>query len=92
MKYKIKFTSQFRKDIKRSKKQGKDLNKLFNVIESIARGNSLDKIYKDHELKGIYKGTRECHIDPDWLLIYEINEEFLVLMLIRVGSHSNLFK
>ena len=77
MKYKIKFTSRFKKDIKQAKKQGKDIEKLFDVIEKIAKDEALDEKYRDHSLAGNYKGTRECHIEPDFLLIYEKIEEFL---------------
>ena len=92
MKYEVKFTSQFKKDLEKAKKQHKDLNELFTVIETLAEGGSLDTKYHDHDLSGDYKGTRECHIEPDWLLVYEIVNEILVLMLYRVGSHSELFK
>ena len=92
MKYKIKFTSRFKKDIKQAKKQGKDIEKLFDVIEKIAKDEALDEKYRDHSLAGNYKGTRECRIEPDFLLIYEKIEEFLVLSLVRTGSHADLFK
>ena len=92
MKYKIKFTSKFKKDLKQAKKQGKDIEKLFDVIEKIAKDEALDERYRDHSLAGNYKGTRECHIEPDFLLIYEKIEEVLVLSLVRIGSHSDLFK
>lgn len=92
MKYDIEFTGSFKKDIKRAKKQNKDLDKLFEVIEIIANGEKLEKKYMDHALKGKYEGSRECHVEPDWLLIYEICDDVLVLMLYRVGSHSDLFK
>lgn len=92
MKYKIKFTSRFKKDLKQAKKQGKDLNALFKIIEKIANDEPLDEKYRDHSLWGNYKGTRECHIEPDFLLIYEKLEEVLVLSLIRIGSHSDLFR
>jgi mRNA interferase YafQ len=62
------------------------------VIEVLANGGTLEKKYKDHGLSGDYKGTRECHIEPDWLLVYEIREKVLVLMLNRVGTHAELFK
>lgn len=91
MKYEIKFTSQFKKDIKAAKKQGKDTGKLFAVIEKLACGEPLEQKYRDHDLSGNYKGCRECHIEPDWLLIYEITDSVLVLMLYRLGSHSELF-
>ena len=92
MKYEIKFTSQFKKDLKLAKKQNKDLDKLFEVVNTLADGGTLDTSYRDHDLSGNYKGTRECHIEPDWLLIYEIRNEVLVLMLYRLGTHSELFK
>lgn len=92
MKYEVKFTSQFKKDLKLAKKQNKDLDKLFEVVNILADGGTLDAKYRDHDLSGDYKGTRECHIEPDWLLVYEIKDEVLVLMLYRLGTHSELFK
>ena len=92
MKYEIRFTGQFKKDLKLAKKQGKNLDKLFDVVERLANGEVLEAKYRDHDLSGDYKGCRECHIDPDWLLIYEIVDDVLVLLLNRVGSHSELFK
>lgn len=91
MKYKIKFTNKFKKDIKLAKKQGKNIESLFDVVEKIANGENLDKKYKDHPLSGNYKGTRECHIEPDFLLIYEKFDDILLLSLVRTGSHSDLF-
>lgn len=92
MKYEVKFTSQFKKDLKLAKKQNKDLDKLFEVVNILADGGTLDAKYRDNDLSGDYKGTRECHIEPDWLLVYEIKDEVLVLMLYRLGTHSELFK
>ena len=92
MKYDIQFTTQFKKDLKLAKKQNKDLDKLFSVIEVLARGETLPPQYRDHDLSGNYKGTRACHVEPDWLLIYEIQDNVLVLMLYRLGTHSELFK
>ena len=92
MRYEIKFTNQFKKDLKQARKQKKDLDKLFEVVSILANGGILDEKYHDHDLSGKYKGTRECHIEPDWLLVYEIRNEILILMLYRVGSHSELFK
>ena len=92
MKYEIKFSGQFKKDLKLAKKQGKNLDKLFDVVEGLANGETLEAKFRDHDLSGDYKGCRECHIDPDWLLIYEIFDDVLVLLLNRVGSHSELFK
>lgn len=92
MRFQIKITNQFKRDLKLAKKQNKDLNKLFAVINILADGGTLDANYHDHDLSGRYKGVRECHIEPDWLLVYEIINDVLVLMLYRVGSHSELFK
>ncbi len=91
MKFEIKYTSQFKKDFKLAKKQGKNIDKLFAVIEKLANGETLEPKHRDHDLVGNYKGCRECHIEPDWLLVYEIFEDVLVLMLYRTGSHSDLF-
>ncbi|EGG92093.1 hypothetical protein HMPREF0491_00120 [Lachnospiraceae oral taxon 107 str. F0167] len=68
------------------------MDKLFEVIDILANGDALDAKYRDHDLTGNYKGTRECHIEPNRLLIYEIYEDVLVLMLYRMGTHSELFK
>lgn len=92
MKYDVQFTNQFKKDLRLAKKQNKNLDKLFEVINILANGCSLDARYKDHGLTGNYKGTRECHVEPDWLLVYEIRDDVLVLMLYRLGTHSELFK
>lgn len=91
MKYEIKFTSQFKKDLKQAKKQQKNIDKLFSVIEQISNGIPLEEKYRDHNLNGDYKNCRECHVEPDWLLIYEIIDDVLVLVLTRLGSHSDLF-
>lgn len=91
MKYEIKFTSQFKKDLKQAKKQQKNIDKLFSVIEQISNGIPLEEKYRDHNLNGDYKNCRECHVEPDWLLIYEIIDGVLVLVLTRLGSHSDLF-
>ena len=92
MKYEIRVTNQFKKDVKLAKKQGKDIDKLFEVVGVLADGKPLDEKYRDHDLSGNFKGCRECHIEPDWLLIYEIDNDVLILVLNRVGSHSELFK
>jgi mRNA interferase YafQ len=83
-------TSQFRRDVKRVQRQGKEVGKLKEVLRSLAEGEELAADYRDHVLVGQYKGTRECHIEPDWLLIYELAENEIIL--IRTGSHSDLFK
>lgn len=92
MKYDVLFTNQFKKDVKLAKKQGKDLDKLYSVIENLAEGKTLEAKYRDHSLSGNYNSCRECHIESDWLLIYEIIDDMLVLMLNRTGSHSELFR
>lgn len=86
----IRRTAQFKKDAKRVEKQGKDLDKLRKVLQILLGGERLAPQYRDHVLVGQYKGTRECHIAPDWLLIYELTESELVL--IRTGAHSDLFR
>ena len=91
MKYEVKFTAQFKKDLKRAKKQHKNLDKLFEVVSVLADGGKLPESCRDHELTGDYAGTRECHIEPDWLLVYEMQQKVLVLMLYRTGTHSDLF-
>ena len=91
MKYAITFSTQFKRDLKLIRKQGKDENKLKKVIELLANGEPLPQKYKDHNLTGNYADCRECHIEPDWLLIYEIIEDDLILYLTRTGSHSDLF-
>ncbi len=91
MKYEVQFTNQFKKDVKLAKKQGKDLEKLYAVVEKLAEGERLEAKFRDHSLSGNYNSCRECHIEPDWLLIYEIIDGALVLMLNRTGSHSELF-
>ena len=91
MRYDIQFTSRFKKDLKLAKKQNKNLEKLFDVVETLAKGEVLDSKFKDHALSGEYIGTRECHIEPDWLLIYEVKDDVLVLLLYRLGTHSDLF-
>ena len=91
MKYQVLLTSKFKKDFKLLKKQGKNIDKILAVINKLARGESLDAKYMDHPLLGGYLGARECHIEPDLLLIYEKQENILILNILRAGSHSNLF-
>lgn len=91
MKYTVKPTNKFQKDLKRIQKRGYNIDLLTNIIKKLANGEALSRENKDHPLTGNYKGTRECHIQPDWLLIYEISEENLYLYLTRTGSHSDLF-
>lgn len=91
MNYEVKFTNQFKKDLKLAKKQGKDIERLYAVIEKLADEEPLEQKYRDHDLSGNFKGCRECHVESDWLLIYEVMDDVLVLMLYCVGSHSTLF-
>lgn len=87
----IKYQTAFKKDYKRIKKRGYDTRLLEKVVGLLAEGRGLPAEYKDHALSGDYIGCRECHIAPDWLLVYEIIEGELLLYLTRTGTHSDLF-
>lgn len=87
----VKFTSKFKKDYKLIKKRGMNINLLKEIVDKLANNIPLEEKYKDHELTGNYKGFRECHIQPDWLLIYLIEDDKLTLTLTRTGTHSDLF-
>lgn len=93
-KFTVDFTYNFKKGYKRVKKQGKDISKLDNVIKRLTNGIMLEPKYKDHKLydNKRFKDRRECHIEPDWLLIYKIDNNQLILLLVETGSHSELFK
>lgn len=82
-------TSQFRKDYKRAIKRGKDIAKLDDIIRKLATGEPLDIKHRDHALVGNWASFRECHIEPDWLLIYRIESDVLVLTLVRTGTHGD---
>ena len=84
-------TTQFRKDLKRINKRGKDLSLLKEVLQTLREEQALEEKYRDHALTGNYIGFKECHIQPDWLLVYAINKEELILTASRTGSHSDLF-
>lgn len=90
-KYIVKPTSQFKRDYKLAIKRGLNIALLKDTIRIIAAGQPLPEEYEDHPLNGNWKGFRECHIQPDWLLIYSINKNVLVLTLSRTGTHSDLF-
>ncbi len=90
-KYKIAMTSMFKKDLKTIRKRGYDLSLMEQVIDTLSAGLPLEEKYRDHSLVGNYKDCRECHITPDWLLIYEIADNELILYLTRTGTHSDLF-
>ncbi|MGB5770711.1 MAG: type II toxin-antitoxin system YafQ family toxin [Crocosphaera sp.] len=83
------FETRFKKDIKPLKKRGKDMEKLKTVIEKLLNNELLEPRYKDHALTGNWNGYRDCHLEPDWILIYKITE--IHLFLVRSGSHSDLF-
>ena len=87
----IKYQAAFKKDYKRIVKRGYDMRLLEKVIELLANQKPLPEKHRDHQLSGDYAGCRECHITPDWLLIYEVADEELILYLTRTGSHSDLF-
>ena len=91
MKYTVKKSSLFKKDYKMAIKRGYDISLLIEVIEILSNGKTLPEKYKDHTLKGNYLGYRECHITSDWLLIYKIEKDLLILALTRTGTHSDLF-
>lgn len=84
-------TNQFKKDLKRIRKRGYNLNLLDNVLKTLQNEVPLDDKYRDHALVGDYIGFRECHIQPDWLLIYAIDQGQLILTASRTGTHSDLF-
>lgn len=87
----IKYQAVFKKDYKRVKKRGCDIKLLETVIEKLASEEPLEEKYKDHALSNNWKGFRECHITPDWLLVYQIKENELILTLTRTGSHADIF-
>ena len=91
--YEVKTTRQFDKSLKKISKQGKDLEKLIDVVEKLADGIDLDEKYRNHHLNDskYYKDCYECHIEPDWLLVYKYNNNELILLLFATGSHSELF-
>ena len=90
--YNKRLSHRFKKGLKRMEKQGKDISLLENVVDTLAAGEKLDAKYEDHALSGgMYKNCRECHIQPDWLLIYRIDKGELTLVLLCTDSHSNLF-
>ena len=91
MKYTLRPTTKFKKDYKRCKKRGYDMDLLSEVIDTLLDGKELDDKYYDHPLHGNYEGFNECHILSDWLLIYAKNENELILTASRTGTHSDLF-
>jgi mRNA interferase YafQ len=90
MKYSIRRSAQFKKDVKQAQRGGKDMEKLLLVISKLTDGETLPKKYCDHPLKGGFKGKRDCHVEDDWLLIYAVEDNELILY--RTGTHSQLFR
>lgn len=91
MRYRLILTGKFKKSLKLAKKRGLDLSLMDGVVNTLQQGLPLADKYRDHELKGKYKGFRECHIQPDWLLIYLIENDVLTLTLVDTGTHADLF-
>lgn len=88
--YKLVFTSRMKRDVKLMKKRGKDLNKLQTVLEILMSGSEMPDKYKDHQLKGVMKDFRECHIEPDWLLLYQKDNTELILLLLQ-QTHMRIY-
>lgn len=84
-------SNRFKKDLRLAIRRGYNIKLLEEVVNKLAKGESLEQKYKDHELSGELKGFRECHIAPDWLLVYQIIDSDLVLYLFRTGTHSDIF-
>lgn len=91
MKYRLVLTGKFKKSLKLAKKRGLNISLMESVVNTLLQGLPLDEKYRDHELKGKYKGFRECHIQPDWLLIYLQEDDILTLTLVDAGTHADLF-
>ena len=89
-KYELDRTAIFKKDLKRARKRGLDMELMNDVVEMLLSGEPLPEQYRDHALTGNWNGHRECHIQPDWVLIYRIVNQTLVLSLVRTGTHSDL--
>lgn len=87
----IRFNNRMKRDVKLMKKRGKDISKLEKVLDKLANNEILPEKNKDHQLNGVWKDFRECHIEPDWLLIYRIEEDELILYATATGSHADLF-
>lgn len=92
MKYIIKRSGKFKKSYKLAKKRGLDISLLKDIIYKLGNGVQLDEKHKDHALKGEWNGFRECHIQPNWLLVYLVEDDILTLTLVDTGTHSDLFQ
>ena len=88
--YKIEFTTRMKRNVKQMEKRGKNMTKLLDVLKLLEEGNSLPANYRDHALAGKLKGFRECHIEPDWLLMYIVHENVLVIAATATGSHADM--
>ena len=91
MQYELKYTRAFRRGYKRAKKRGLNLSPLGEIVEMLRCGKKLPKKYADHCLSGDFSQCRECHIQPDWLLVYRIDDDILTLTLMDTGTHAELF-
>lgn len=91
MSLKVIWTNQFKKDYKRAIRRKKNIELLDDIIRKLSKNEALPEKNKDHALSGNWSGYRECHIQPDWLLVYYIENDILVLTLVRTGTHSDLF-
>ena len=89
--YRPVYSTRFKKDVLLAMKRGKDMGKLATVVELLCTGDPLPERYRDHPLSGQYAGFRDCHIEPDWVLLYRIEKNQLQLILVRMGTHSDLF-
>lgn len=89
--YAVEFTTKMKRDVKRMRKRGKDMSKLLEVLELLASGKPAPAKYRDHALSGELRGIRELHIEPDWLLLYQIRRDVLVLTATGTGTHAALF-
>lgn len=89
--YRLKYPSQFKKSLKKYYKRGLDINKLVSALGILQRDGILPAIYRPHALIGNFRGCMECHIAPDWLLVWKQDDEELVLLLVDIGSHSDVF-
>ena len=92
--YKIKYSKEFKKSLKRVLKQGKSIDKLLDVVDKLSKKEKLDLKYKDHALYSDkrFKGCRDCHIETDWILIYKYLDDEIILLLVNTGSHSNVLE
>ena len=92
--YRIDYSSRFKSEFKKIKRQGKDLEKFYKIVDRLSKKEKLELKYRNHLLKddNLYKNCYECHIEPDWLLIYKYDEDTNRLILYSIGSHSDLFQ